>query len=298
MKILYDNSTWIDANEAYLSLSNSQAVYLLTRFNLKFWKTAKSGLDTRSAKWLEKRFELFETYCVPSVSNQTYDQFLWFCLFADDTPQEWLDRIIEIRKRCKQFCPLLLSDEEGKEHDKILGRFIDKLHQEEQTVITLRIDNDDAIASDFIEKAENIAKSQEEERAVYWFETGLQYYHNKKVAFKLRSPHNHYPFLVIKHSHHGDSTILAFSHRGLMPKCYTKHIIVSKEMWIEVIHNDNVMNEVTLNLAQSTYTDKATFIKKFGSLPLLTRKYHYLTFLLPRMARHLARRIYQKVTGK
>lgn len=297
MKILHDNYTWINTAEAYQSLSKSPAVYLLTRFNLKFWKTAKSGMDTRSTEWLRKRFELFETYCMPSVRNQTYSEFLWFCLFSDDTPQEWLDRLVEIKKQCRQFYPLLLSDKEGEEHDRVLGRFLDSLHFEGQQVVTLRIDNDDAIGSDFIERAIDIAKSQEEEKAVYWFETGLQYYHHRKVAFHIRSPHNHYPFLVVKHSALGNNTILAFSHRGIMPECYTKRVLVSEEMWLEVIHDDNVMNEVRLDFTQSPFTDELTFNKKFGSLPLLTRRHHYLTFLLPRMAKHFVRRFYQKVIG-
>lgn len=295
MKILDDNYRWVNTEEACQALQTSCNVYLLTRFNLKFWKTAKSGMDTRSAEWMEKRFGLFETYCVPSVNNQTYQNFLWLCLFADDTPKEWLRRLVEIKKKCKAFYPLLLDDNEGQEHERATARFIDRLHPQGQTVITLRIDNDDAISCDFMAKAVSMANTQVEQKVIYWFESGIQYYHKEKVAFQMKSPHNHYPFLVVKESFHDDMTILAFSHRGNLPDGYVKRILPSEAMWMEVIHDDNVMNEVELNLMQHPYTDERTFQERFVNMPLNTRLYHYFTFLLPRMSRHLMRRLYQKV---
>lgn len=298
MKILDDNYRWVTAGDALLQQQRPLNVYLLTRFNLKFWKKTKNGMDTRSAEWLSRRFELFETYCVPSVANQTEKQFLWFCLFADDTPVGWLDRLVDVRKRCKQFYPLLLSDEEGQDHETVIACFLETIHSQGQMVITLRIDNDDAIANDFIEKAVVVANHQKENKAVYWYEKGIQYYHHKKVAFVYKAPHNHYPFLVVKNSCEGERNILAFSHRGNLPEEYGRSVIpVSNAMWMEVIHDDNVMNEVCLTLRQYPFMDEKNFHRRFVHAPLNTRFHHLFTFLVPRMMKHFIRRINEKLMG-
>ena len=52
--------------------------FLLTRFNLKLkeWQTTKQGESVGSELWLTKRFELFRKYCLPSVKQQTNQNFI------------------------------------------------------------------------------------------------------------------------------------------------------------------------------------------------------------------------------
>lgn len=298
MKFLDDKGRWAVCTDTASLGELTPNICLLTRFNLKFWKVAKSGLDTRSNEWMNRRFDLFETYCVPSVAKQTFANFTWFCLFADDTTPVYLDRIKEIKRHCKQFYPLLLTDEEGQRHDRIVTDWIDCLRDKKQPLITLRIDNDDAIALDFVATAMDCAVKQREAKVVYWFDTGIQYYHCERLAFVNRAPHNHYPFLVNKNVHEGDANILTFSHRGHLPADFTECVLHTVPMWMEVIHEDNVMNEVNLNLRQVPFSDAVMFHHRFfpeKKVPLETRFWHYLTFLLPRMTKHLFRRVLQKI---
>lgn len=51
--------------------------FILTRFNLLLWNKAKDGQMVRTTKWLEHRFSLFENYCIPSIKNQTCQDFEW-----------------------------------------------------------------------------------------------------------------------------------------------------------------------------------------------------------------------------
>ncbi len=60
--------------------------FVITLFNLKLWTQDKNNVSTRTDEWLEKRFELFENYCLPSLKAQTNKNFVWLCLFDQFTP--------------------------------------------------------------------------------------------------------------------------------------------------------------------------------------------------------------------
>ena len=62
--------------------------YILTRFNVDLynknntkWQKDKNGTNIDPEIWLENRFKLFETYCLPSIINQTSKNFKWIVLF-------------------------------------------------------------------------------------------------------------------------------------------------------------------------------------------------------------------------
>ena len=61
--------------------------FLITRFNLNLYERDKHAAPTRTARWLEHRFEVFERYCLPSVAAQTATDFRWLCLFDAATPE-------------------------------------------------------------------------------------------------------------------------------------------------------------------------------------------------------------------
>ena len=45
--------------------------FIITRFNLNLYAQDKHDLPTRTDRWLEHRFEVFERYCLPSVAAQS-----------------------------------------------------------------------------------------------------------------------------------------------------------------------------------------------------------------------------------
>lgn len=48
---------------------------IITRFNLNLYARDKHDAPTRTERWLEHRFEIFERYCLPSVAAQTNLEF-------------------------------------------------------------------------------------------------------------------------------------------------------------------------------------------------------------------------------
>lgn len=73
--------------------------FVITLFNLRLqWKgrgKSLSSLDTATDEaYLNRSFERFEKYAVPSMRNQTCKNFIWLVLFSKDTPPVYVDRII------------------------------------------------------------------------------------------------------------------------------------------------------------------------------------------------------------
>lgn len=52
--------------------------FIITRFNLKLFSKDKNNKTTLTDQWLKERFELFETYCFPSVEGQVCKHFIGF----------------------------------------------------------------------------------------------------------------------------------------------------------------------------------------------------------------------------
>ena len=61
-------------------MANEYKHFLITRFNLKKkgWETTKNNEKIQTEEWLRHRFELFEAYCLPSVINQSNQDFIWY----------------------------------------------------------------------------------------------------------------------------------------------------------------------------------------------------------------------------
>ncbi len=85
--------------------------FLVTRFNLKHnnWKTGKDGQKVLTDTWLIHRFKLFEKYCLPSVKNQSNQNFIWCCFFDNSTPQEYMVRIKKLSTSYNNFVPIFIN---------------------------------------------------------------------------------------------------------------------------------------------------------------------------------------------
>jgi hypothetical protein len=118
----------------------------MTRFNLA---TPGKESDIRNRPgWLAERFDLFERYCLPSIAAQTSAAFDWIIYFDENTPEPFRERIAA----CQQafafhayFTGLFPGSGWARSVREVLG--IDS-----GLLLTTRLDNDDALASDFVER--------------------------------------------------------------------------------------------------------------------------------------------------
>ena len=145
----------MELKSAFLNESPRFQHFLGTRFNVGLYPkrmdlayTDKSGRVPAKDpdRWMEKRFELFERFCVPSVRNQSVKDFTWLVVFDAETPQPYFDRAERVGHDC-HLVPL--RAERG--HPRMLRRYAaQSLRPDTEYLITSRIDNDDAIHRDFM----------------------------------------------------------------------------------------------------------------------------------------------------
>ena len=91
---------------------NSQRLlqhFILTRFNLLLWNKDKEGNKVRTMEWLEHRFALFENYCLPSIKNQTCQEFVWIVLFDSTTPDIFKNRIADYENNVRSYAQFMLN---------------------------------------------------------------------------------------------------------------------------------------------------------------------------------------------
>lgn len=131
--------------------------YLLTRFNLALWQEDKNGQAIDREEWIRKRLKLFETYCLPSVAGQTWQEFRWILLVDADTPADLRERIKAYRNVCAQMKFVAVRAEYACRFADIFRQVVmadvkQKGWKEGDLCLTTYLDNDDCIARTFVEQ--------------------------------------------------------------------------------------------------------------------------------------------------
>lgn len=272
--------------------------FILTRFNLLLWNKDKKGSKVRTIKWLEHRFVLFEKYCLPSVKNQTCQDFEWIMLFDSSTPEKFKTRIADYQKECPQLIPVFVEPLRGRYFAEIFRREIVK-RMEAERVVSTYLDNDDALNVGFVEDLQRRALSVNEGTFIN-YNDGYQYYSEDGYMMRICCPTNHFVSVVEK----GDATTIkgifgygshAFIHQI---KDVTIEHVRNKLMWCEVVHEKNMINDA-IYLKVKMVKDSDVLRRDFGidenvefGLGI------YLFKFLPRYARTFVRRVKERLFGK
>ncbi len=125
--------------------------FVITRFDL-----AADGRPVRKRTapgWLDRRFDLFETFCLPSMAGQTITPFHWLVYFDEATPVPYYERIgraklwVDFEARfVTPFTPALVARDVAKRTDPAAD-----------IVLTTWIDIEHAVARNFIERTQKEA---------------------------------------------------------------------------------------------------------------------------------------------
>lgn len=121
---------------------------LLTRYNILLNAAKKEGVDSLSHDWLSHRDRIFRRYCVASVQAQTSKNFRWVVLFHPETPQRYFFFLKGIAT--------VIHARTTKEGLAIARRDI----LAGSPVMASRVDNDDMLATNFIEEVQRAASEE------------------------------------------------------------------------------------------------------------------------------------------
>jgi hypothetical protein len=183
--------------------------------------------------WLGRRFNLFEQYCLPSVLAQTTKRFQWLVFFDPNTPAPFCQRIHHYQN-CGLFEAEFLPRFDAVHINACIQN---RLAQDTQWVITTRLDSDDMIARSFIARSQVLLA-----RKRFCF---VNFFHGYQLAggrvYPVTGVSN--PFLSLIEPAGEAKTVMCVPHQQAI-KRYPVIQAFDGPMWAQVIHADNLCNEL------------------------------------------------------
>lgn len=225
--------------------------FLITRFNLRaaHWQTAKNGSPVLTKEWLKNRFHLFETYCLPSVENQTEQNFKWLVFFDIHTPAEYKEKVNQISRKYPNFSPVFIDGIDSL-NDSLIEEIKKKIIQTDEYIITSRLDNDDIIHKDFIKTIQSLF--QPLDQTVIDLRTGYQVTLGKPHS-EIRKIYNVFnPYISLIESVDNFKTVFHKQHKD-WKNSDSVIIYENRRLWCEVVHQENVLNS-TRKFALRSYS--------------------------------------------
>ena len=228
--------------------------YLITLFNIALWSEDKTNAPTRTRHWLDSRCDLFERWCLPSVAAQKGAKFRWLVMFDADTPDDVRRRIERWQNQCPSLEPCFFTAEEvagftgrsiGRQVKFINKAIRQRLDGSEQWLLTTNLDNDDALASDAMARIQQSFTSDPCKKVISLV-NGLQLYPSEMTVIRMRYPHNHFLTMCEPFDGSNDATTIeSLSHREAR-RLYTVEDICGDPGWIEVVHANNISNDMRI----------------------------------------------------
>jgi len=231
--------------------------FLVTRFNLRVdsWHQTKNGEDVLTEDWLEKRFYLFENFCLPSVKNQQNQHFTWCIYFDENTPVSYQKRISGLTEGYANIRIFYINGADAL--NSSLVTFIkSQVDTKVKYIITTRLDNDDMIHQDFISVIQSLFVPAD--MAVIDIQNGYQLCIENNNT-EVRNYSNRFnPFISIIENLSGIETV--FSKPHFEWKLVSK-IIEYKDsrLWCEIIHQSNKLNVVKKGIRKNYHFNASAF---------------------------------------
>lgn len=224
---------------------------IITRFNLDFEDDPQARC--LQPEWLEKRFDLFETYCLPSVLQQTCQNFTWVILSSDATPAQYKKRLLSYQTSNIHiiFCPKYKDTEIHLLYQKIGYQYAQNYH----FLVSTRLDNDDMLEAHYVEYVQNYINVHDLHNVILTFDSGVQWFLNKSMAYTVTHEVNHFTTFIEDKDH--AATCLGINH-VLVPKELLIHL-QAQNMWCEIVHETNMLNNYTSAYHYSLRTPKGDY---------------------------------------
>ncbi len=221
--------------------------FLLTQFNVM--RTFTESTPILDHDWLSYRFKLFEKFCFSSVAGQTNNDFYWIILFHPQTPDIFMRRVAELQQQNPHLKLFL-----GESFPDTLAWELPKLDSADY-FITTRLDNDDSICQDFIDKVQQqTRKYLSQEKELNLAETPLLldfisgYFTVGDYLYKTTVTANHFCSMVCPlpsnktlQENAIKTTVFSLRHPQVRKQPGYREIEGSPA-WLEVVHESNVRN--------------------------------------------------------
>jgi hypothetical protein len=251
---------------------NNICHFVCSRFNLYLKENIiKYKWDISEDEWMEKHLDAFEMGLIPSLKNQTCQNFNYICWFDERTSQKHRDRIDTIKKNFSNFYPLYIDliyspKESIYPEEDINDVFFLNYHknyiknicgENKKIILQTRVDIDDYLHKNFI----NIIQENIEYYFKKQFKDNLILYNDENKIKKIISvyfPVGYYvhmereprEFLKVRKLGNQFCTIIEHNNENLTGIWDAIHISwrslsseivldIEEPMWIWTIHDNN-----------------------------------------------------------
>ncbi len=142
--------------------------FILTRYALRI-----DGKPPKQPKWYNHRKRVFEQFCLSSILKQSQPNFVWL-VFTHPDDRDVMNVLDDARRHCRQLVIVPTTEPWDNFNDTMRAACLAHLIPGSTHIITTRLDNDDAIASDFVALVQSKFEGLPERRFVN-FDVGQNY---------------------------------------------------------------------------------------------------------------------------
>ena len=230
--------------------------FILTRFNLCLWSFDKNGEKIDHEHWLDARLPIFESFTLPSIQKQSCQDFEWILLVDAATTERYRHIINTYKELFPKIHIVGVKHEQSKYYANIFAQVVRKRLSERSAApsdicLTTYFDNDDMLDAKYIERTQSISLTLPFHSPLFIsFDYGLQYFTEIDVTTRIKYPNNH--FITLLEYAENVKTCYGYGSHFLLEKKKTATVYHVKDknhpMWTEVVHKDNVDNDVKMTL--------------------------------------------------
>lgn len=201
-------------------------------------------------EWLKARQKLFEKFCLPSVLSQINKNFEWVFVVDSHTPDSFksvLDSYPAIVLYA-DFDPIPIERTKHKRairlEEAVAAPLRDYLKTKDTDyIITSRLDNDDAISIDHIDKIQRYTKKLKREGMPFWLNLQRGFKWCGGNVYPIGALQN--PFISMVESQ-GEELLTAYrcSHKVANKHARLVQVREGNPTWMQVIHGGNLLNKL------------------------------------------------------
>jgi hypothetical protein len=229
--------------------------FLLTRFNCPIRRQSLELNDVSlDERWLNHRFLMFESFCLPSVSAQDAAHFTWVLFVNARTPDRWLARLNASLRGITHHSVIIPVD--AFSEARVVAELQKLILAGSEYVATTRLDNDDAIASNYLSSVHILCESMSHGGIhVINYVNGCQIDKSGIYTFSSATPN---PFLTVLAPREGLKTAYRTNHTKIA-RVATVTNVKTEIMWMQVVHSNNALNRLIPNRPRLAETSLLNF---------------------------------------
>lgn len=147
---------------------------IITQYNVGLYGSRAQQIDPK--EWMVHRLPLFTNYCLPSILNQSCQDFIWLVLFDERTPRLLLDQVVPLLSEPNILFGLIKPGRSYYRMKDFISKFVPKTVR---FLVTQQHDNDDFLATNYIEQVQEALKESRD--LPYILDTDLTYILKEEV---------------------------------------------------------------------------------------------------------------------